>query len=175
MQSIDLTEYERTATTCNALKGIEFDLLKETLASWKESPGRPYILLDLRDGRSLAAFAVISKAQGRDTTFEVRYIVVDRDYRASTGGASILRMIEEEVLRLQPSGLIQIEISRRKLACAGSLSLEDAGYRLIGHIPDFYGEGNDYFMYTKAVYRNPPKKDKPAAHPASQAASETPS
>ncbi|MGB4571705.1 MAG: hypothetical protein WBH97_02670 [Rectinemataceae bacterium] len=166
---IDLSEYEHAAIGCGAYKGVELDLLKETLESWKTDPGDPYILLDLRDGKTLAAFAIICKASGRDSTFEIRYACVDRDFHATAGGVRILEMIEEEAIRRQPQALLQLEISQRKLNCLGSITLEDFGYALIGHIKDFYGEGNDYFMYTKFVYRNPPEKtDKPARHEAAE-------
>lgn len=156
MPEIDLREYERAAAGSTVFRGVELELLMETLAAWKERPGEPYILLDLRDGRTLAAFAIMCRASNRDNTYEIRYLCVDRDYRATHGGARIFEMIDEEALRRDHYALLHYETSRKKLDGLGMVKPEDSGYRMIGHIPDFYTEGNDYYLYAKMVYRNPP-------------------
>lgn len=156
MPEIDLREYEHAAAGSNVYRGVELELLMETLNAWKERPGDPYILLDLRDGRTLAAFALICRASNRNNTYEIRYLCVDRDYRATIGGARIFEMIDEEVLRRDPYALLQYETSRKKLSGLGQATPEAAGYRMIGHIPDFYAEGNDYYLYARMTYRNPP-------------------
>ena len=54
--------------------GVEVDVLHETLLSWKDAPGDPYTVLELRDGKILAAFAIVSRITGRDSTFDIRYL-----------------------------------------------------------------------------------------------------
>ena len=153
---IKVEEFERIAARTGAFQSVEIDLLHETLASWKTSPGNPYILLEVRDGKTLAAFAIISKTSGRESTYDIRYLVVNRDYQQSRGGSYLLSLIDEELLKRGSYAVIRIESAGNKLQALGAATLEDAGYKLIGHIPNFFGEGNDYYYYIRAIYRPQP-------------------
>lgn len=160
-ETIDLKEFERTARMSGILSGVESDLLHETLLSWQSSPGDPYTLLESRDGKILAAFAIICRISGRESTYDLRYLVVDRDYRSTAGGKRILEMIDEDVLLKHNFAVIRIETSDRKIAGIGADILEAAGYICIGHIPGYYGEKDDYRYLVHAAYRNPPNFLKP--------------
>lgn len=153
---IDMQEFEHVASNTGVFKGVEIDLLHETLLSWKSSPGNPYTVLELRDGKTLAAYAIISKVTGRESTYDIRYIVVDRDYRSTTGGKSLFALIDEDLLNKSSYAVIRLETSGRKLASLGASSFEEAGYKSIGHIPGYYGENDDYYYLIKTVYRNAP-------------------
>ena len=160
---IKVEEFERVAARTGVFQGVELDLLHETLASWKSSPGNPYILLEVRDGKTLAAFAIISKTSGRESTYDIRYLVVNRDYQQSQGGSYLLSLIDEELLKRSSYAVIRIESAGNKLQTLGATTLEDAGYKLIGHIPNFFGEGNDYYYYVRAIYRPRPEVRAPEA------------
>lgn len=150
-------EFERAARTTGAFKGVEIDVLHETLLSWKDSPGDPYTVIELRDGKTLAAFVIISKITGRDSTFDIRYLVVDRDYRTTQGGERLLSLIDEEILARNEYGVIRFEASGGKIASIGEGALEASGYRVIGHILGYYGAEDDYYYLIKTVYRHPPE------------------
>ena len=152
--SIDFHEYERVASNTGVYKGVELDLLKETLRSWHESPGDPYTLLELRDGKALVAFAMIGKITGRNSTYDIRYIIVDRDYRSTSGCAHLISMIDEELLKNSPYAVIRVEISMQRLTSLGTVKFEESGYKLIGHIPEYYGEGDDYYYFVRTIYKN---------------------
>jgi len=157
LDDIKMEDFEYVASHTGAFQSVEIDLLHETLVSWKSSPGDPYILLEVRDGKTLAAFAIISKTSGRESTYDIRYLVVDRDYQLSEGGKCLLKLIDEELLKRGGYAVIRIETADKKLKNLGTISLEDAGYKLIGHIPNFFGEGNDYYYYIRAIYCTPAK------------------
>lgn len=169
---VDMEELERTAGTTGAFSGVEIDLLHETLLSWKSAPGDPYTVLELRDGKTLAAYAIIGRISGRESTYDIRYIVVDRDYRSTEGGRRLLEMIDDDLLHKFSYAVIRIEISGRKLESLGAVSFDDAGYKLIGHLPAYFGEGDDYFYFIRTVYRNPPNFFKPI-HPTDHATAST--
>lgn len=159
--TVDMQEFERTAKTTGVFSGVEIDLLHETLLSWKSSPGDPYTVLELRDGRTLVAYAIISVVNGRESTYDIRYTVIDRDYRSSAGGQRLLELIDEHILARHSYGVIRLETSGRKLCGLGAGTFEQSGYKQIGHIAGYYGENDDYYYFVKTVYRQPPKPTPP--------------
>jgi hypothetical protein len=150
---IDILEYEGLASETRAFKDIELDILKETLSAWQKTPGEPYTLLEIRDGRILAGFAIICREAGCDYTFDTRAICIDPSYIGKSVAANILDMLEEELLRMEASAILRVETSTRKEAAMGKGLLSERGYALVGHIPDFYEPGDDYFMYAKHLLR----------------------
>lgn len=153
---VDMQEFEKVAMHTGAFKGVEIDLLHETLLSWKSSPGDPYTLLELRDGRTLVAFAIISRISSREATYDIRYIVLDIDYRSTEGGRHLLQMLDEDLLSRNSYAVIRFETSGKKLEILGHQTFEELGYRMIGHIPGYYGEKDDYYYLIKTAYLNPP-------------------
>jgi hypothetical protein len=161
MEKMDFTEFERAASHTNVFKGVEVDILHETLVSWSSSPGDPYTVLELRDGKTLAAFAIVSRSNGRESTHDIRYIVLDRDYLSSEGGKRILQMIDEDLLKKYRYAVIRLETSGKKLSNLGVSCYEQAGYKVIGHIAGYFGEEDDYYYLMKTVYRIPPNFNTP--------------
>ena len=150
---IDIREYEQLALDSGAYRDIEIDILKETLASWKARPGDPYTILELRDGRVLAGFAVFCRAPNTEFTYDILSLCVDPVYRGKGVGRRLLEMLEEEALGADPAAILRCETSRKKQEAIGAEVLEDCGYALIGHIADFYEGGDDYFMYARHASR----------------------
>jgi ribosomal protein S18 acetylase RimI-like enzyme len=161
LEKMDFKEFERSATLTGVFKGVEVDILQETLNSWSSSPGDPYTVLELRDGKTLAAFAIVSRSNGRESTHDIRYIVLDRDYRSTEGGKRILQMIDEDLLNKYKYAVIRLETSGKKLSNLGVSCYEQAGYKIIGHIAGYYGENDDYYYLMKTVYRIPPNFNTP--------------
>jgi GNAT superfamily N-acetyltransferase len=149
----ELGEYQDLARGIGVFKDIELDILEETLRAWKERPGDPHTLLEIRDGRILAGFAVLCREADTDFTFDVRAFCIDRSYLGKGVAERLLSMLEEEVLRIEPVGILRMETSSRKESAIGRDVLGSAGYALIGHIAGFYGEGDDFYMYAKQIGR----------------------
>ena len=156
---IDLSEYEGLAQETGAFKDIELDILKESLAAWQKRPGDPYAVIELRDGKQLAGFAVICREAGTEYTYDLRAMCIERSYVGKGVSASLLAMIEEDVLRTERSAILRFETSMRKEAAMDSGALAGRGFSLIGHIPDFYAPGDDYFMYAKHLHRGAGNED----------------
>lgn len=155
---LDVREYTELVAENGAYKDIELDILKDTLVVWSERPGKPYTLIEIRDGRVLAGFALFMRAQNTDFTYDIHTIAIDRDYRGKGVGRKLLEMLEEELLRNEPQAIIRAELSKAKEEAVEMGLFLEAGYTLVGHIPSFYETENDYFIYAKHVSSAPPPK-----------------
>jgi len=169
----ELKEYGDLARDSGAFRNIELDILEETLKDWRERPGDPHTLLELRDGRILAGFAIMEKAGNTDFTFDVKAFCVDRAYVGKGVARRLAEMLEEEALARESACILRVETSGRKEASYGPGAFVDSGFALIGHIAGFYGEGDDFFMYAKHLRRggaiaeesaeDPPAKEESAS------------
>jgi GNAT superfamily N-acetyltransferase len=149
---IDIRELEGLARETGAYEDIELDILREAFTAWGKNPGSPYTILELRDGKVLAGFAVMRRGETTDYSFDAQAFCVEPSYVGKGVAERLLDMLEEETLRLAPSAILRFETSTKKEAASGAGALTGAGYSLIGHIPDFYSQGNDYYMYAKHLH-----------------------
>lgn len=149
----DITEYARLAQDSGAFRDIELDILKDSLRASIERPRAPYVSVELRDGRLLAGFGLVSRTPNTEFTFDVAALCVDPAYVGKGIGRRLVELLEEEVLGQADSGILRFETSTRKRAAAGPELLEDCGYSLIGHIADFYEKGDDYFIFARHLFR----------------------
>ncbi len=154
----DIRDFIQLARDSGAYKDIELDILKETLLNWTERPGDPCSVVELRDGRVLAGFAVFARTQSTDFTWDVRAVCVDSIYRGKGVGQRLVDLIEEEILGSASQAIIRFELSKRKEAAVGEGFLLDRGFTLIGHIEGFYEQGDDYFIYAKHVSMHQPEE-----------------
>jgi ribosomal protein S18 acetylase RimI-like enzyme len=160
---IDQREYEGLARETGAYKDIELDILKEAISAWEKSPGNPYTILEIRDGKVLAGFAVMRREEATDYTFNAQAFCVDPSYLGKGVVDNLLSMLEREARSIAPSAILRFETSTEKEAAFGAGLLSARGYSLIGHIPDFYAAGNDYYMYAKHLHHREPKPEEGAA------------
>jgi GNAT superfamily N-acetyltransferase len=150
---VDTNEYENLARETGAFKDIELDLIRDAFSAWRKSPGDPYTILEIRDGKILAGFTACSRKANTDFSFDLLALCVDPSYVGKGITSGLLGMIEDELLRTKASAILRVEISSLKEAAIGKGILSERGYSLIGHIPDFYGHGDDYYMYAKHLRR----------------------
>lgn len=148
---INIREYELLSLETGAYRDIELDILKEALSAWKDNPGRPFELIELRDGMVLAGFCLYYRSPNTDYTFDIHTYVVGRDYRNRAVGPRVLELLEEHLLEQRPYAVIRVETSRVKENAVGDSFFSANGFQTIGHIPAFYDAENDYYIYVKAV------------------------
>jgi GNAT superfamily N-acetyltransferase len=146
---IDPSEYVGLARETGVYEDIELDMLKDALAAWERGPGDPNGLVELRDGKVLAGFILVCRDESANHSFDARAFCVDPSYAGKGIADRLLETLEERTLERESSAILRFETSARKEAAFGEGALARAGYALIGHIPDFYGRGNDYLMYAK--------------------------
>ncbi len=152
---IDLEEYGNLANDTGAFLDIELEIQKEALKTWEEKPGQNYFLVEIRDGKLLAGYCLYHRAANTDFTMDIHSFVVDRDYRDKGVGVRLLEMVEDELLSTMGHAILRIEISRKKESIVGDQFFAENGFEMIGHIPDFYEEGNDYYIYVRHVCPEP--------------------
>ena len=150
---METRDYEQLALESGVYKDIELDILIDTLDSWKSRPGSPYSLVEVRDSREPAGFCLFQRAPNTETTFDVHTFLVGRDYRGKGAADKLLELLSEEILASLRSAMIRIEVSSMKEAAVEPGFFGSRGFETIGHIPDFYGPGNDYWIYAKQVTR----------------------
>lgn len=154
----DTSAYERLAFETSAFRDIELEIIKDAIQSWSEAPGKPFFETEIRDGRVLAGFCIVSKAGNTDYTYDVSAFCVDPGYRDKGVGKTLLELVESDTLAREPSAILRFETSTRKLASMGAELLPSAGYTLIGHIADFYETGDDYYIYARHLFRPRPER-----------------
>lgn len=152
---INVREYELLTLETGAYRDIELDILKETLAAWKERPGEPYELIELRDGMTLAGFCLFYRAPNTEYTYDIHTFVVGRDYRNKAVGPRLIELLEEQLLGRGDYAVIRIETSQVKETSVGDGFFIASGFQAIGHIPGFYEAHNDYYIYVRAVSSRP--------------------
>ncbi len=162
---INIREYELVSLETGAYRDIELDILKETLATWKENPGKPFELIELRDGSILAGFCLYYHAPNTEYTFDVHTFVVGRDYRNKAVGPRLIELLEERLLETRKYAVIRMETSKVKENAIGDEFFQSIGFQTIGHIPGFYDAENDYYIYVKAVTSIQLKQPDPADKP----------
>ncbi len=156
---IDIAEYEELARETGAYKDIELEILKEALSAWRQKPGDPYTLLELRDGKVLAGFAVLYRETGTEHSFDILAICVEPSYIGKSVADRLVALVEEEIQGSESSAILRFETSASKEAAIGSGTMSRHGFALMGHIPDFYAPGDDYFMYARHLNRRATDRD----------------
>ncbi len=149
----ELGEYIDLARGIEAYSDIELDILEETLRDCPEKQDKHCSLIEIRDGRILAGFAILYRALDTDFTFDITAFCIDRVYRGKKAAERLVAMVEERALDLEPACIIRIETSSRREAAYGPGLFDAAGFSMIGHIADFYSEGDDFYIYAKQVKR----------------------
>lgn len=156
---INIREYELLALETGAYRDIELDILNETLGVWKEHPGAPYELIELRDGLVLAGFCLFYRSPNTEYTFDIHTFAVGRDYRNKAVGPRLMELLEERIASGNPRAVIRIETSRHKEEAIGDGFFCANGFQTIGHIPGFYETDNDYFIYVRSISPARPDHD----------------
>ncbi|HOX91904.1 MAG TPA: GNAT family N-acetyltransferase [Spirochaetales bacterium] len=152
---INVREYELLTLETGAYRDIELDILKETLAAWKDRPGQPYELIELRDGMTLAGFCLFYRAPNTEYTYDIHTFVVGQDYRNKAVGPRLVELLEQQLLERGAFTVIRIETSKVKETSIADGFFESCGFQNIGHIPGFYEAENDYYIYVRAVSSRP--------------------
>lgn len=148
---VNISEIELLSIETNVFEDIELEILKETLKVWKEKPGDPYELVELRDGRTLAGFCLFYKTPDTEYTFDIHSFVLGSAYRNSALGGSLLALVTGKISSMMGYAVLRTETSRKKESSLTEGFYQAHGFQLIGHIPDFYKSDNDYYIYMKQI------------------------
>jgi len=147
----DITEYEYLVLELQILKEIELDILHETLLTWKQNPGDPYMVTEIRDGKQLAGFCIYYQSPNTEYSYDIHTFCVGVNYRHTQVADDLLYQLEQELLKKHTHAVIRVETSQSKEMAIRENFYFNAGFQKIGHIPSYYELGNDYFIYSKSI------------------------
>lgn len=159
----DLRYYILLASESGVYKDIELDIMKEALEEWERRSDGKSTLVELALSGRVSGFALFGPHNGTDYTYELKWLVVDRLSSRQGVGIQLLERVQEEILRAKPNAVLSVETSSVKEGAVGAGFYLQAGFSLIGRIPDFYGKGDDYLMYAKHIHSHEIEKDAPRA------------
>ncbi len=148
----DISEYEYLVLGLQILKDIELDILHETLLAWKQNPGNPYLLTEIRDGKQLAGFCIYYQSPNTEYSFDIHTFCVGVNYKHTQVADALLKQLEDEILKKHAHAVIRVETSQNKEMAIREDFFTKSGFQQIGHIPSYYDLGNDYFIYSKSIY-----------------------
>lgn len=155
----DLGYYLTLARDAGVFKDIEIDILEETLQEWERRSDGSSTLVELASNGRVSGFAFFGPLHNTEFTYDIRWIVVDRLTKKLGIGKQLLERIEEEILKVSPNAIISVEISKIKENAVAENFFLDAGFTLVGRIPDFYGKGDDFLMYAKHIHEYEESED----------------
>ncbi len=152
----DIRYYILLAGETGVFKDIELEIMKETLEEWESRPESLSTLIELSSSGRVAGFAYFCPVHGTEHTFDVKWLVVDKLSRMQGIGRQLIERIEVEILKQTSNAILSVETSTRKESIVSEGFYSSIGFSLIGHIPDFYAKGDDFFMYAKHI--RPPEE-----------------
>jgi ribosomal protein S18 acetylase RimI-like enzyme len=164
----DIRYYVLLAGEAGVFKDIELEIMKETLEEWERRSDSPSTLIELTASGRVSGFAYFGPANGTEFTFDLKWLVVDKLAHKQGIGDQLLQRIEVEILKQKRSAILTVETTTRKEGAIRPGFFQEAGFSLIGHIPDFYGKGDDFLMYAKHL--RPPEEIAAEAERAAQEA-----
>jgi GNAT superfamily N-acetyltransferase len=153
----DIRYYVLLAGESGVFKDIELEIMKETLEEWERRPESLSTLIELSSSGRISGFAYFGPSNGTEYTYDLKWLVVDKLSRKQGVGIQLLKRIELEILKQKRNAILTAETSARKEGAINEGFFPDAGFSLIGHIPDFYGKGDDFLMYAKHI--RPPEEE----------------
>lgn len=107
-----------------------------------------YRFLGAFDGPELLGYACWGPTPGTDGTWDLYWIVVDRERQGAGLGTDLLREVERR-LRTDGGRLVVVETSSRADYGPTRAFYEARGYTRAATIPGYYAPGDDLVIYTK--------------------------
>jgi len=123
--------------------GTAVELLDENLAGDED-----YRFVGAFDGDQLLGYACWGPTPGTSGTYDLYWIVVDREHQGEGIGTQLLREVESR-LRAPGSQLLVVETSSRADYAATRKFYEARGYTRAARVPGYYAPGDDLVIYTK--------------------------
>jgi GNAT superfamily N-acetyltransferase len=134
------------------------EVVEELLLDYLEEtePG-DYRFLTAIDGGQVMGFACYGPTPLTRGTFDLYWICVSRRRRRMGYGLALLKGVVRGVRR-EGGRLIVLDTSARRDFAPTRAFYEHAGFQATGHIPGFYGPGDDLMMYYFPVRQSRKKR-----------------
>lgn len=129
----------------------EIEIVREMFAAWRENPSAAeYLWLVCRESenappRGFACYGPASLAVG---TYDLYWIVVDKNFQDKKIGSALLHFIETD-LQKRHARQLYIETSDTPQYAPTRAFYERRGYTLAAHFPDYYAVNDGKVIYLK--------------------------
>jgi GNAT superfamily N-acetyltransferase len=154
----DLRYYVLLAGESGVFRDIELEIMKEALEEWERRSDSASTLIELSSSGRISGFAYFGPVHNTEFTYELKWLVVDRLSRKQGIGEQLLSRVVEEILKQKHDAILRVETSTKKEQAIQESFFLGSGFSLIGHIPEFYGKGDDFLMYAKHVTDREPEE-----------------
>jgi ribosomal protein S18 acetylase RimI-like enzyme len=157
MDEPDNKAYVQIARDLDVFYESELRMLGELLDQIRNKTSKNYTLFDEREGDRILGFVVFRKTPMTDHSWDIYWLVVEKDRHRKGIGKKLLKRVEEYILANDERAIIRAETSSHKdYACAVDF-YRKTGFAAAGAIPDFYEKNDDLLIFYKRVPAYAPK------------------
>ena len=157
MEEPESKAYVRIARDLDIFYESELRMLGDLLDQIRNKTSKNYILFDEREEGRILGFVVFRKTPMTDHSWDIYWLVVDKDKHRKGIGKKLLKRVEEFILANDVKAIIRVETSSHKdYACAVDF-YHKTGFSAVGTIPNFYDKNDDLLIFYKRVPADAPK------------------
>jgi ribosomal protein S18 acetylase RimI-like enzyme len=145
----DKVEIMKILRTTPEFTPAEVAVAEEVIDSYLQiSVNSDYHILVAEVGSSLAGYICYGPTPLTEGTWDIYWIAVDPEHQRQGVGHNLLAFAENIIMKAK-GRLILIETSSKEEYEKARDFYQKQGYKLIGHIPDFYASGDDKLILQK--------------------------
>lgn len=150
-----LERFREIALNVGVFRKEEIIVLEEVLNNIINASEYSYRLLYESFNDKIVGFIIFGRTPITMNTWDIYWLVVDREYQGKGFGKRLILRAQEEMLKDFNKIIIRLETSSlRQYSCARYL-YEKMGFQKVGQIKDFYCIGDDLIIYAKELEKIP--------------------
>ena len=151
IEELECKAYVQMARDLDVFYESELRMLGDLLEQIRNKTSKNYTLFDEREGEHILGFVVFRKTPMTDHSWDIYWLVVDKDRHRKGIGKKLLKRVEEFIVANDEKAIIRVETSsHRDYACAVDF-YSKTGFAPVGTIPDFYEKDDDLLIFYKRV------------------------
>jgi D-alanine-D-alanine ligase len=150
-REINISACADIAQNTGVFKSEEILVLKELLEDYLNNPSTTYIVFEEKEDSRVTGFAVFGKTPMTKFSWDIYWIVSDKNARGKGVATRLLKRVEDFAGREDKHALIRVETSsKEEYAPARNFYLK-RGFVKAAVIPCFYDQGDDLETFYKSV------------------------
>ena len=143
--------YLKIAEQTSAFNPAEIEILDEVLTDCFDDPKTTYILFEEKDNDRLLGFAIFGRSPMTKFSWDIYWIVVDKEFQRKGIGKKLQERIESHVLKQDKKANLVVETSSKPEYDATRNFYANSGFKEMGRIPDFYNENDSLVIFYKRL------------------------
>ncbi|MFH1287086.1 MAG: GNAT family N-acetyltransferase [bacterium] len=158
MNKFEKETYLEIAKKTSVFNSAEIEILEEVLTDCFDNPKTTYILFEevnevgaIHELPLLLGFAIFGRSPMTKFSWDIYWMVVDKESQRKGVGKKIQKRIENYVLKQDKKANLCIETSSKPEYAATRNFYKNTGFEEIGQIPDFYKENDSLVIFHKSL------------------------